>query len=165
MEADYIHEALKPISWLAGRWYTANGRGSYPSVREFGYHEELEFICLGQPMFNFLSISHHPEKGTAMHQERGFLRILPEKEKVALVVSHNIGLTTIEEGHYDCNLKEIKLASVSIARTSFSKPPHVTNLLREFILLSPDTLQVTVFMTTDQKPLSQHLKAVYKKVE
>lgn len=59
MEADCIHEALKPIAWLSGRWYTVTGRGSYPSVREFGYHEELEFICLGKFVKKIILLNKH----------------------------------------------------------------------------------------------------------
>lgn len=43
-----INEALKPISWLAGRWTTTDGKGVYPNLKDFQYHEELEFVCIGK---------------------------------------------------------------------------------------------------------------------
>ncbi|CAH2062333.1 unnamed protein product, partial [Iphiclides podalirius] len=123
-----VHEALKPISWLSGHWVTEHGRGVFPNLKEFEYQENLEFICVGQPIFNFLSMSHHPEKGTPMHQERGFLRINPGTNELAFIVSHNFGLSSVEEGHFDPEKKEIKLATVNISRTSFAKPPYLSEM-------------------------------------
>lgn len=42
-----MHEDLKPISWIAGRWVTQEGKGHYPNIPDFQYHEEMEFICIG----------------------------------------------------------------------------------------------------------------------
>ncbi|CAK1597902.1 unnamed protein product [Parnassius mnemosyne] len=114
-------------------------------------------------MFNYISTSRHPETGTPMHQERGFLRINPGTNQLAFIVSHNFGLSTIEEGHFDADKKEIKLQTVNVARTSFAKLPHVQSFKREIRLLSPDTLEIVLFMKTDDTPMSEHLTAVYNK--
>ncbi|XP_068626049.1 peroxynitrite isomerase THAP4-like [Battus philenor] len=161
MASENLHEALKPISWLAGRWVTEQGHGVFPNIKEFDYHEELEFICIGQPMFNFISVSRNPEKGTPMHQERGFLRINPGTNQLAFIVSHNFGLASLEEGQFDEEKKEIHLSTVNITRTSFAKPPYVKSFKREIKLLSPDTLQIVLYMETDNNPLTEHLKAIY----
>ncbi|XP_053618946.1 peroxynitrite isomerase THAP4-like [Plodia interpunctella] len=160
-----IHEALTPISWLSGRWSTKDGHGTYPNISDFKYHEDIEFICIGQPMYNFSSLSKHPEKQTPMHQERGFLRIKPGTNELAFMVSHNFGLTSHEEGTCDVEKKEIVLETVTINRMSFAKPPVVKKFKRIMKLVMPDTLEVTLFMETENTPLSEHLKAVYKKVE
>ncbi|KAJ8705542.1 hypothetical protein PYW08_012588 [Mythimna loreyi] len=160
-----LHEALIPISWLEGRWATEEGRGTYPNIPDFQYHEELEFSCIGQPMFNFISISKHPEKQTPMHQERGFLRIQPGTNNLAFTVSHNFGLTSLEEGTFDVETKQLTLETQSLARISFAKPPFVTKIKRNIKLLAPDTLEVVLFMETTNTPLTEHLKAVYKKVD
>ncbi|XP_075989184.1 peroxynitrite isomerase THAP4-like [Anticarsia gemmatalis] len=157
-------EALMPISWLAGRWSTTEGRGTYPNIPDFEYHEELEFTCIGQPMFNFTSKSTHPEKHTPMHQERGFLRIKPGTNELAFMVSHNFGLTSLEEGTFDIEKKEIVLETVNLSRMSFAKPPAVKKLKRVMKLTAPNTLEIVLFMETDNTPLTQHLKAVYNKV-
>ncbi|CAB3222510.1 unnamed protein product [Arctia plantaginis] len=160
-----LPEALKPISWLSGRWSTKDGHGMYPNLPSFRFHDELEFLCIGQPMFNFTSMSKHPENQTPMHQERGFLRIKPGTNELALVVSHNFGLTSLEEGHCCEETKEIVLETVSVARMSFAKAPAVKKFKRIIKLLSPQTLQCELFMETDTTPLSEHLKAIYTKVE
>ncbi|XP_045781951.1 peroxynitrite isomerase THAP4-like [Maniola jurtina] len=163
--AGQLHEALGPISWLAGRWVTEDGRGCFPNIPEFQYHEELQFTCIGQPMFNYMSISKHPEKGTPMHQERGFLRIKPGTNDLAFLVSHNFGLTSHEEGHIDPEKKEIKLTTVNISRMSFAKPPVVKKFIRELKLVAPNKLEVLLYMETDNTPLTEHLKAMYSKLE
>ncbi|KAH9633854.1 hypothetical protein HF086_013743 [Spodoptera exigua] len=116
-------------------------------------------------MFNYLSTSKHLEKKTPMHQERGFLRIKPGTNELAFVVSHNMGLTSLEEGKYLDETKQIVLETVGLTRMSFSKPPYVKKMKRTLTLLSPDTLEVVLYMETDTTPMTQHLKAVYKKVE
>lgn len=116
-------------------------------------------------MFNYLSTSKHLEKKTPMHQERGFLRIKPGTNELAFIVSHNMGLTSLEEGKYLEETKQITMETVGLTRMSFSKPPFVKKMKRTFTLLSPDTLEVILYMETDTTPMTQHLKAVYKKVE
>lgn len=86
-----IHEALKPISWLIGRWVGQNGVGEYPSISPFAYCEEIEFSSMGQPLLNYTSRTWHAEKKTPMHCESGFLRIKPGTDEVAFMVSHNFG--------------------------------------------------------------------------
>ncbi|CAG9789707.1 unnamed protein product [Diatraea saccharalis] len=158
-----VHEALTPVAWLAGQWTTKEGRGYYPNIPEFQYHEDLEFSCIGQAMFNFLSKSANPETQAPMHQERGFLWIKPGTKELAFMVSHNFGLTSLEEGYCDPDKKEIVLETVNVSRMSFAKPPHVKKFKRIIRLLSDDTLEITLFMETDNTPLSEHLKAIYKK--
>ncbi|XP_063543731.1 peroxynitrite isomerase THAP4-like [Cydia strobilella] len=163
MAAVEMPEALKPISWLAGRWKTESGCGKYPNIPEFQYHEVLEFTCIGQPMLNFTSTSRHPEKQTPMHQERGFLRIKPGSHQLAFIVSHNFGLTSLEEGQVEPEKQQVVLISTSISRMSFAKQPSVKSLKRVWKLLDPGTLEVTIYMETDDTPLTEHLKAVYTK--
>ncbi|CAH2100681.1 unnamed protein product [Euphydryas editha] len=164
MSTEEIHEALAPISWLAGRWVTENGEGQFPNLKDFYYHEELEFICIGQPMFNYISISKHPEFKKPIHQERGFLQINPGTNDLAFIISHNFGVTSLEEGSVDPWKKEIKLVTSNLARISFSKPPHVKKFTREIRLLHFNMLEVILYMETCNSPLSEHLKAIYIKV-
>lgn len=115
--AEEIHEALKPLAWLEGVWIAKNtGEGKFPTIKSFNFCEEISFSSIGQPMFNYTGQSWHPEKKKPMHREVGFLKIIPGSNKISLVLAHNFGLTTIEEGQVEAN--EIKLKSTSIARIS-----------------------------------------------
>lgn len=123
-----MHNALKPLAWLEGTWRTeATAQGQFPTIKPFGYCDEIKFVSIGQPMLNFEAQSWHPEKKNPMHREVGFLKIIPESNRVALIASHNFGLATIEEGVVGEN--EIKLESVSVSRMSQgTKEPFVTKV-------------------------------------
>lgn len=125
MEIPQKHDALKPIEWLEGIWHIENvGFGKFPTIMPFRYCEELIFASIGQPMFNYSAQSWHSEKLHPMHRESGFLRIIPGTNKISLLVAHNFGLTTIEEGEVDH--RAIRLVSTNISRpTEGSKPPEV----------------------------------------
>ena len=124
-----VHDALKPLSWLEGKWTVETpGQGKYPTIESFTYCEKLSFTSIGQPMLNYEAQSWHPIKKNPMHREVGFLRMMPGSEnKVVLLLSHNFGLQTIEEG--TINDKEIKLESISITRMSEgTKEPSVAKV-------------------------------------
>uniref|UniRef100_A0A1B6L8V4 THAP4-like heme-binding domain-containing protein n=1 Tax=Graphocephala atropunctata TaxID=36148 RepID=A0A1B6L8V4_9HEMI len=154
-----IHEALKPLSWLVGRW-VGNGVGEYPTITSFKYCEELEFTSLGQPLLNYVSRTWHAEKKNPMHCESGFLRIKPGTRDVAFMVSHNFGLSEVEEGQVEgCKLVT---TSKDIKRMSFAKNPGVTQIHREYILQG-DVLYLTLSMATTNTPLTKHLSVTYTK--
>ncbi|XP_043273042.1 peroxynitrite isomerase THAP4-like [Venturia canescens] len=159
-----MHNAIKSLSWLEGTWRTETiAQGQFPTIKPFTYCDEIKFISIGQPMLNFEAQSWHPEKKNPMHREVGFLKVIPESNKVALVVSHNFGLTTIEEGFIGDN--EIKLESVSIARMSQgTKEPGVTKLKRELKLVGNDLEQIVHMATTTTPEYAEHLRARYVKL-
>lgn len=123
-----MSNALKSLAWLEGTWRTEiAGEGGFPTTKRFSYCDEIKFTSIGQPMLNYEAQSWHPEKKNPMHREVGFLKIIPESNKVALLLSHNFGLTTVEEG--SVNDREIKLESTSICRMSEgSREPAVTKV-------------------------------------
>lgn len=161
MQAKDINPALKPISWLIGKWKSTSAKGTYPTIDPFEYCEEIEFTSIGQPMLNYSSVTWHPENKNPMHLESGFLRIKPGTGDVAFMVAHNFGLTTIEEGTVDG--KEVKLKSTEISRMSFAKEPAVCSVERT-IKLHDDCLHISVLMQTSKSDLTQHLNATYQKV-
>jgi len=135
--------------------------GRFPTIKPFAYLDEIKFTSIGQPMLNYEAQSWHAERKNPMHREVGFLKIIPETNKVALVLSHNFGLATVEEG--TVLDREIQLRSTSIARMmEGSKEPTVTELKREFRLVG-DCLEHVVYMATSATTLSEHLRARYVK--
>ena len=93
----------------------------------------------------------------------GFLRFKPDgSSKVSLVLSHNFGLATIEEGYLENEC--LKLKSTSISRIDFSKEPGVTELQRTFKVVDDSTLWQTVLMATTKTALTKHLEAKYVKI-
>lgn len=86
-----VNEAAKPISWLIGRWKSESAVGSFPTINDFQYGEEIEFNSFGQPLLNYRAHSFKPGPNAPMHFEAGFLRIKPETNSVAFMVAHNFG--------------------------------------------------------------------------
>ena len=156
-------DCVKPLDWLIGTWKCSDqAKGQYPTIKDFAYGEEIQFLNVGQPMLNFSSVTWHPEGKFPMHQETGFLRIKPGTQDVSLMLSHNFGLTSLEEGSVEG--KTLSLKSSQIARMSFGKEPAVTEIQRTFKLLDENTLFQEIMMATTNTPLTKHLEATYKKM-
>lgn len=155
-----VQEALKPLNWLIGKWISISAKGSYPTIKPFQYNEEIEFTSIGQPMLNYSLRSWNPETQKPMHFEFGFLRIKPGTNKVAFMVAHNFGLTSLEEGTVGDN--ELKVTSTQVSRMSFAVDPAVIGIERHF-KLAGDTLECIISMETENIPLTEHLKIIYKK--
>ncbi|XP_032691367.1 THAP domain-containing protein 4-like [Odontomachus brunneus] len=164
MEHLPLHEALRPLAWLEGTWKIENyGSGKYPTIKDFNYCEEINFTSIGQPMFNYTAQSWHPESKRPMHRETGFLKMIPGTNKVSLVLAHNFGLATIEEGEVTEEAINLK-STETILRAEGTKSPAVTKLCREFKLVG-DYLEQVLYMATSNTPeLTEHLRAKYKKV-
>nr|XP_037875745.1 uncharacterized protein LOC119630424 isoform X1 [Bombyx mori]XP_037875746.1 uncharacterized protein LOC119630424 isoform X2 [Bombyx mori] len=96
--------------------------------------------------------------------EKGFLRIKPGTTELTFVVSHNFRLTSLEEGLCDTETQVI-LETINLSKISFAKPPFVKRIKRVFKLLSDDQLEATLYIETDTTPMSEHLKAAYKKLQ
>merc|ERR1719462_717026 len=149
---------IEPLSWLIGTWRCENdGKMDYPTKKPFDYCEEISVTNVGQPMLNYKSMSWHPQLKFPMHQETGFLRFKPDTLQVSLLLSHNFGLTSIEEGYLED--KCLTLKSTSISRIGYAKEPHVTELQRTFMLVDENSLLQTVLMATTKTSLAKHLEA------
>lgn len=159
-----LHEALKPLSWITGKWKSVSANGFYPTIKPFTYCEEITFTCKGQPLLNYDSYSWNPEKNIPMHLESGFLRINPGTNEVSFMLAHNFGVTTLEEGVVEEKCLHIKSQCNQINRMSFSKEPYVVGTERSYILKGDDELHYTFRMETTKTPLTDHLNVVYKKV-
>ena len=109
------HEALKPLCWLEGTWRNESpGKGQFPTIKPFQFMEELKFTSVGQPIFNYRAESWYPDTKAPMHFECGFLKIIPNTNKLVFLLTHTFAVTTIQEGEV-CD-KQIVLTSTSIER-------------------------------------------------
>ncbi|XP_066565220.1 peroxynitrite isomerase THAP4 isoform X2 [Amia ocellicauda] len=156
-----LNPAVKPLEWLVGSWESDGlGQGSFPSIRPFNYTETLHFYHVGQPVLNFMFNAFHPDTKKPMHRECGFIRMEPGTQNVAFINAQNTGLVEIEEG--ELNGLELTLQSRAVARISFAKEPYVQQISRTF-RLKDGKLEQTVFMSTENQPLSRHLHITYRR--
>ncbi|XP_035693876.1 peroxynitrite isomerase THAP4-like [Branchiostoma floridae] len=162
-----LHDALKPLAWLLGTWRGEEGKGDYPTIKDFKYKEEVKFDHVGQPNLhlhnNSQFCSSHYETGKPLHREKGFLKIQPGTSHLALVNTQNVGIVELSEG--EVKGQEIMLESHTIGRMTFGKDPAVTKIQRTFRLVDADTLEQVVHMETSATaPAQHHLSIQYKKV-
>ena len=99
-------QPLEPLKWLIGTWrcQKEEGQGSFPTIKDFQYGDEITFANIGQPMLNYQSCSWHPEMKCPMHLETGFLKIKPGTSEVSFILAHNFG-TYITILHFENFMK------------------------------------------------------------
>ncbi|KAL6264562.1 hypothetical protein P5V15_004665 [Pogonomyrmex californicus] len=163
-----LHELLHVLAWLEGTWITDEPAvGTYPTIKPFNYFDEINITSIGQPLFNYIAQSWHPETGMPMHRETGFLQILPDTKKIALSLINNIGMFTVEQGDLtNDNNTIIDLKSTNILTTDASIPLFATvTETRRVFTRNGDNLEFIFYMATSKTPeLTEHLRAKYRKV-
>jgi hypothetical protein len=155
-----LHPALEPLAGLLGRW-AGEGRGVYPTVKDFGYREEASFTHVGKPFLAYSQRTWALDDGRPLHSEVGYWRVGDRKGDgwaVELVLAHPTGVVEIEEGTVTgagSNVA-IGLASTSVAATPTAK--EVTALSRR-LRVEAGTLQYELDMGAVGLPLQRHLAA------
>ncbi|KAL8595911.1 hypothetical protein ACOMHN_018223 [Nucella lapillus] len=160
-----VHEMVKPLAWLLGKWREEKeGRGQYPTIKDFQYGEEAEFFTVGQPNVQFSFYSWKAEPQTPLHREVGFIRIKPKTNQIAFLSAHNNGVTEIEEGEVNEKEQTLTVKTTGIHRISFAKDPETKKVERTFTRKG-DELKYVFSMETSITPMSEHLTMTFKKVE
>ena len=82
---------------LLGTW-RGTGRGSYPTIEDFDYAEELIFFShVGKPFLSMVQRSRDLMTGEPLHGEAGYLRALPDGA-VELTVAQPSGVVEVDVG-------------------------------------------------------------------
>lgn len=158
-----LHESVKHLDWLLGEWKSESGNGKYAdTIQPFNYAEQISFSHAGQPMLIYNAVSWNNASRKPMHLESGFLKVKPGTNEVSMIVAHNFGLTTIEEGKIENN--QITLLSVNIGRSSFAKGAQVKGIVRSWSKSDDGDVMYEMHMETDSQPMQFHLSAKYSKV-
>nr|CAH7720722.1 unnamed protein product [Callosobruchus chinensis] len=158
-----IHEIVKPLKWLIGKWKTCEAVVSYPTMPEaVEYEETLSITSIGQPLLNFVTTAWDPIKNEASHLEAGYLIPSPNGRTVTLCTATNIGVATVEEGEIK---KEnvLKLRSRCIGHSGAWKL-KTTVIERTYTLNEEGRLSYHLLMETTDTPLTEHLRAIYEKL-
>ena len=91
-----LHPMCKPLASLLGTW-RGTGRGSYPTIDDFAYAEELVFGHVGKPFLSMVQRSRDAVTGEPLHAEAGYLRALPDGA-VELTVAQPSGVVEVDVG-------------------------------------------------------------------
>lgn len=131
-----LHEVLSLLAWLEGIWVTDEPAvGMYPNIKTFNYYDQINITSIGQPLYNYIAQSWHPDTGAPMHRETGFLQVIPGTNKIVLSLIDNIGIFTVEQGELGGDNKMIDLKSTNITITDASPPvlPTLTEVRLRFL--------------------------------
>jgi hypothetical protein len=151
---------LGALAAFAGTW-RGEGRGTYPTIEDFGYREEIVLQDVGRPFLLYAQRTWAVDDGRPLHAETGYWRAKPGG-LVELVIAQATGMVEIEEGVVDGG--RIEAASRRIASTSTG--PDVTRV-RRTVELAPDgaELRCELRMEAVGQPLLVHLVATLRRFE
>ncbi|CAL8366750.1 unnamed protein product [Boreogadus saida] len=97
-----LDKAVSSLDWLSllGNWESVEpGKGSFPSLKDFRYTEDLHFAQMGQPIINLCAFNaSDAETKKILHRECGFIRMQTGTNRVAFIIAQNSGLVEVEEG-------------------------------------------------------------------
>ena len=159
-----LHEALEPLRFLLGTWRGA-GAGSYPTIADFGYLEEITFGHVGKPFLAYGQKTRHAETNLPLHAESGYWRSTgggPTPD-VELVLAHPTGILESLAGTFEPTASGgiITLACPAVTRTATAV--DVGETTRRFAI-DGDTLTYDVAMAAVGVPLTHHLSAELHRV-
>lgn len=152
-----LSQNLQPVAALIGTW-DGDGRGSYPTIADFTYREELTFTDIGKPFLQYEQRTWNGE-GNLMHVESGYLRIT-SPTTAELVLAIPTGQSELLEGSLstDDGLK-LQLEG-TIMNTSTAK--HVESTRRTY-RLDGDTLSTDFHMAAVGVEMTLHLESTLSK--
>lgn len=136
------------LAALVGTW-RGDGRGSYPTIDDFSYTEELNFRDVGKPFLVYTQRTWSPS-GAPMHVETGYLR--PSGEFILALPTGQAELaqgtiTEIPDG------LDIELSSQVLN----SDTAKVVTGIERIYQLRGDVLDCEVKMSTPEVGMTTHL--------
>jgi hypothetical protein len=165
-----VHPDLEPIRFLVGSWH-GEGRGEYPTIEPFAYHEEIAFVPgPGKPFLAYTQRT-RGEDQAPMHSEAGFVRMSAGGPE--LVIAQPTGLVEVHDGELTDTgtytpsptgrspATTVEFRSTAMGATATAKA--VREVVRR-IVVAGDTLSYTLDMAYTGVPLTRHLTATLQRV-
>lgn len=147
-----VNHQLEPVAHLIGTW-RGSGEGSYPTIDDFAYTEEVEFGHVGKPFLSYVQRTRDATTGLPLHAESGYLRA-GESGELELIIAQPSGITEIHDGRIEDGTITFRSASVAVSASAKS----VTDVVR-IITVEGDELRYTVDMAAVGQQLQHHLAA------
>ena len=152
-----LHPQLAPIGDLVGTW-RGSGEGSYPTIDDFSYREEVTFGHVGKPFLAYGQKTRDATTGLPLHAETGYWRVT-EVGDLEVVIAHPTGIVEVLTGTAADGVFDLQTRSVRGTPTAKS----VTEVHRR-VVLDGDELRYDVSMAAVGQPLTHHLAATLRRV-
>ena len=147
--------------------WRGTGEGSYPTIDDFSYQEEVTFGHVGKPFIGYGQATRHPETDFPLHAEHGYWRpvdLSGPTGVVEVVMVHPTGLLESLSGTFapteGGGTFELSCPAVLTTATAV----EVTATTRRFTF-EGDTLTYEVAMAAVGQPMTHHLAATLTRVE
>lgn len=153
-----MHEHVAGLAFLVGVW-RGEGRGSYPTIDDFEYTEEVTF--LPGPDKPFLAYGQRTWRaGTdqPLHSETGYLRGFGD-DRVELVIAQPTGVVEVGTGYV-----APRSVTVDCVAHTTASARSVTATHRTFTVVG-DRLEIRLSMAAVSHPLTHHLAASLTRVD
>jgi hypothetical protein len=151
------------LDLLEGNW-TGDGRGEFPGVTSFTFHDRLPFTRRDEKTLAYEERNQQLYDGQTewleSHWENGFIRIL-ESGKLELV-SAQIGRSEVLIGTIDTREKSVRIHFMS---KSIMNDPRVVSSLRTFELEGDTLLYEMEMQTTKVNQSTLHLKIALQRIK
>lgn len=145
---------LVPVAALLGTW-KGEGAGSYPTIDDFTYTEEITFTDVGKPFLHYVQRTWAPT-GAPMHTETGYLR-LTGGGAAEFVLAQPTGQTELCEGTVLAEADALVLEFGS--RVHNSAGAKQVDTTRRRYEITGDRITTTFAMAAVGRPLTHHLRS------
>lgn len=158
-----LHKALLPLLPFIGVW-RGKGHGSYPSISDFHYAQEIRVSHDGRPFLFYESrswiVDDAGEPVRPAAREVGFFRPVDDKpDEVELLLTHPTGIMELYMGRV--NGVQMELVTDAVVRTPSAK--EVTGGHRLYGIVDRNLAYVAE-MAAEGYPLQSHLSAKLERV-
>ena len=146
--------ALAHLAPLVGTW-RGPGHGEYPTIRDFDYTDEWQFLDVGKPFLLFVERTWNAD-GNPMHTETGYLRA-PSPGVVEIVAALPTGQAELGGGRCTASGDGITIGTDAEVRST-PTAKRVDRIVRRFELRG-DRLDYDMEMAAVGQGLTLHLRA------
>jgi len=165
IEAEKVELSMMDLSLFLG-WWRGEGRGSFPTVENFRFREELTFEQWGdEPLIHYEQKTWlKGEISAPSHRESGFIRINDAKQ-LEMSNCQNSGRVEVLTGEVIKLERENKIIVIRFNGKLVANDPRIQKSCRTFTIYD-DVLEYSIEMATDKvSEITQHIESVLTKVE